>query len=584
MTQPRKAAPQTAYSIRFLRGGELAKSVAATPGENLFGLAQAAGVAIDAPCAGNGSCGKCRLLLLEGEVAHDYSPALAADDFALGWRLACRSHVCGDASFELPDSAEAWQAGLKAQRGAADEQSWQALKASLIAHQFWQLDVGAAGEKVVEADGADPPAAGAGAAGAAAPAPAGGGAAAAAPAGAPAALAFDLGTTGVSALLLDMSNGEVLASASLGNAQIRYGADVISRIIQQSRPGGVERLRRAVLQDTLNPLIATLLSTAGLSGECVRQIAIAGNTTMNHLLLGLPTESIRMEPFAPCFLKPPNLTAADVGLELAGVQRPAPGSSAGKPSCAPPQPTLASQRPTPEARIPVFLAPNVGGYVGGDITAGVLASGIWESDELQLFIDLGTNGELVFGNRELMLTCACSAGPAFEGGEISNGMRATQGAIEAVRLNDDLEPEFTVIGGGRPLGICGSGLIDLVAELWRTGAIDGRGRLNAISRRVRRDEYGIGSYVLAFAGQTPDHGGPAPTSDIVLSEVDISSFIRAKAAIFSAIMVMLSSTGFSLADISRVLVAGGIGSGINMANAVAIGLFPKLSAKRLTYI
>jgi uncharacterized 2Fe-2S/4Fe-4S cluster protein (DUF4445 family) len=221
----------------------------------------------------------------------------------------------------------------------------------------------------------------------------------------------------------------------------------------------------------------------------------------------------------------------------------------------------------------------VGSYVGGDITAGILASGLWRSEELQLFIDLGTNGELVFGNNEFLLCCACSAGPAFEGGGIRDGMRATEGAVEAVTLEAaGFVPTLSVIGGGMPAGICGSGLIDLVSELFRTGAIDGRGRFVASGERFSRDAHDLGSYTLAFADETTT-GEP-----IQLSEVDIDNFVRAKGAIYSAISVMLAATGFATSDISRVLIAGGIGSGINVENAVAIGLFPDIARSAYRYL
>lgn len=360
-------------------------------------------------------------------------------------------------------------------------------------------------------------------------------------------IACDVGTTGVSLILVDLMKGRALAEASAGNAQVRYGADVINRIVSQSRPGGIKRLQRAIVEETINPLIEAVCAHAGVASECISHMVIAGNTTMGHLLLGVEADPLRMEPYIPCFYDIEGLRAVDLGLAIA-----------------------------PFA--PVFLAPNVGSYVGGDITSGLLASGLWQSEELKLFIDLGTNGELVFGNKEFLMTCACSAGPAFEGGDISCGMRATEGAIEAVSMDTNHEPRLTVIGGGAPTGICGSGLIDVVSELFRTGALNGKGRIVAEGRRFVRDEYGVGSYVVAFAEESTS-GQP-----LTLNEVDIENFVRAKGAIFSAIMTMLSATGLTVDDLTSVQVAGGIGSHINIKNAISIGLFPDIPRSCYSYL
>jgi uncharacterized 2Fe-2S/4Fe-4S cluster protein (DUF4445 family) len=565
-------------------------------------------VLIDAPCGGNGTCGKCRLHLLDGAIEGGSSTSLSERDFAAGWRLACMSTVGADARFELPDTAVAWQSGLKVVAGMADDRTWQALQTSLKEQGLYTAsgirdltltlsepsadDVRPDGQRLIDAvieqtgaldvelpasvlrelpgvvresnwrvrcliaygyssgDDADGIVSGTEFDG-----ESGGGETAkvisvfSADESSPACvLACDIGTTSVSATLLRLSDAEVLAQASAGNAQIRYGADVINRIIAQNRAGGVERMRRAIVEDTLNPLIAALCATTGISAQAIALASFAGNTTMNHLLLGVSAEYLRRDPFVPCFFSAPGLSAGELGLTL-------------------------------PAAAPVSIAPNVGSYVGGDITAGVMASGLWSFDELMLFVDLGTNGELVFGNREFLLSCACSAGPAFEGGDISCGMRATNGAIEALSIDDEsLEPTYAVIGDEAPLGLCGSGLIDLISELMRTGIIDGRGAIVAEGPRVRRDAYGIGSYVVVAAAET------ASGVDIAITEVDIDNFIRAKAAIFSAIMVMLDATGFGVDDISRILVAGGIGSGIDIDKATAIGLFPKLGSKRFSYI
>ena len=229
----------------------------------------------------------------------------------------------------------------------------------------------------------------------------------------------------------------------------------------------------------------------------------------------------------------------------------------------------------------MIIAPNIGSYVGGDITAGTLASGIWDKDEMSLFIDLGTNGELVFGNRDFLMSCACSAGPAFEGGDISCGMRATDGAVEAAVIDKvTMEPSFTVIGepGQKVVGICGSGIIDMISELFRTGIINAKGLFVREGKRILRDAHGMGRYVLAFPEESETG------REVALNEVDIDNFIRAKGAIFSAIDTLLQSVDMTVDCIDKVYVAGGIGSGINMKNAVNIGMFPDVELEKFQYI
>ena len=225
---------------------------------------------------------------------------------------------------------------------------------------------------------------------------------------------------------------------------------------------------------------------------------------------------------------------------------------------------------------------DIGSYVGGDITAGAFVTMLWNQEPFSLFIDLGTNGEIVFGNSDFMFSCACSAGPAFEGGDISCGMRATDGAIEACTIDaETMEPKLTIVGneGTKPVGICGSGIIDIISELFRCKIINPKGKFVREGRRVKRDADGMGSYVLAFEGEEA-----GSSKDVEITEVDIDSFIRAKGAIFSAIRTMLSYCDFDISMIENVYVAGGIGSGINMANAINIGMFPDIPVEMYHYV
>ena len=558
-------------------------------GENLLELARRANVAIDAPCSGNGSCGKCRVKLVEGTVESPKTLHISDEEFADGWRLSCSSRVIEDVTVLVPDIASAYQSRMKTADLSSPEeiaiftQAQEAMRSSGIVFEnkyraldlvmdvpsledtmpdnerlTWAIQAAAGVEKVEipyavmvrlahvlrennfhvcvkgELDGdsfrcmeitspTDTAIVG---------------------------CAIDIGTTTVSMVLTDLTSGKLLAKGSGGNGQIRYGADVINRIIEQGRPGGRKKLQDAIIKDTLTPIIANLCKSANISARSILRLSVGANTTMNHLFVGVDAESVRMEPYVPSFFHWDGLLAGDVKL---------------------PANPLA----------PVIIAPNIGSYVGGDITAGTMASMIWDKDELSLFIDLGTNGEIVFGNRDFLMSCACSAGPAFEGGDISCGMRATDGAIEACTLDKDtMEPTLRIVGEAdqKAVGICGSGIIDIISELFRCSIINAKGLFIREGRRVRRDAHGMGRFVLA----EPEESETG--REISINEVDIDNFIRAKGAVFSAIETLLNAVDMSVDAIDHVYVAGGIGSGINMKNAVNIGMFPDVDLEKFTYI
>jgi uncharacterized 2Fe-2S/4Fe-4S cluster protein (DUF4445 family) len=562
----------------------------ANAGDNLLEIARDANVAIDAPCSGNASCGKCRVLLKDGQLNTKKTLHISDEEFETGYRLACTSTICADVTVLVPDIASAYKSRMKVADLSSSEEIaifehakedvreagillentmkivklqldepslddtmpdnerlMRALKAELnrervilpfrvlrilpdilrannfsvqcvvstTAEEAFVYDI-AGGDKTMTVAG----------------------------------LAIDIGTTTVSAVLIDMQTGEILAKASSGNGQIRYGADVINRIIEQQKPGGRKKLQDAVIQETINPMIQEMCRHAGIKQKQVYRMSLASNTTMNHLFAGINADPVRMEPYIPTFFKTNSLYASDVGVEI-----------------------------NPDAHI--IMSPNIGSYVGGDITAGTLVSMIWNRPEFSLFIDLGTNGELVFGNSDFMMSCACSAGPAFEGGDISCGMRATDGAVEACTIDPKtMEPTLTIVGepGTKPIGLCGSGIIDVISELFVTGIINPKGKFVREGKRIRHDAYGMGSYVIAFEEEA------GSVKDVEITEVDIDNFIRAKGAIFSAIRTMLSSLDFDVSMIDDVYVAGGIGSGINMKNAVNIGMFPDIPIEKFHYI
>jgi uncharacterized 2Fe-2S/4Fe-4S cluster protein (DUF4445 family) len=359
--------------------------------------------------------------------------------------------------------------------------------------------------------------------------------------------AVDIGTTTVTVWLVNLHNGQVVAQAADYNGQIARGEDVISRIIYARKPEQLREMQGLVVE-TINRLLAAASSQAGARPDEVFKVAIAGNTTMMHLLLGIPPEPIRLAPYTPVVNHPPALRAAEIGLAV-----------------------------HPQASIDCL--PGVASYVGADISAGVLSTRMDESGELILFIDIGTNGETVLGNADWLITCACSAGPAFEGAGVEHGMRATTGAIEEVWIHSETrEPAYLVIGraGQKPKGICGSGLLSLLAEMFVTGVVDKRGSLNTELPpapdgrfRVREGAHGP-EYVVAWGGET-EHG-----RDISITQVDIDNLMRAKAAIYAGFTVLAQSVGLDLADVSRMLIGGSFGQYINVEKAVQIGLLPDL--------
>ena len=564
-------------------------NIACQVGDNLLELARRANVAIDAPCSGNGSCGKCRVKLISGQVDTFPSRHIGDEEFEAGWRLSCNCKVLTDCIVFVPDIASAYQSRMKTADLSSPKEIaiFEDAKANMIAggieftnnfvsavvemaeptlddtmpdvERFqWAVQASVGAERVEvpffvmkklatvlrennftvcvkgEKKGdtflcmdvcapADTAIVG---------------------------CAIDIGTTTVTMVLVDLTDGRILAKGSSGNGQIRYGADVINRIIQQTKPGGKKNLQDAIIKETLNPIIANLCKSAGISANAILRLCVAANTTMNHLFVGVDAEPVRMEPYIPSFFGWEGLKAGELKLPanpLADVQ----------------------------------IAPNIGSYVGGDITAGTLASMIWDKDEMSLFIDLGTNGEIVFGNRDFLMSCACSAGPAFEGGDISCGMRATDGAVEACVIDKEtMNPTLTIVGdpGQKVVGICGSGIIDIIAELFRCGIINAKGLFVREGDRVKRDEHGMGRYVLAYENESETG------REIAINEVDIDNFIRAKGAIFSAIDILLQSVDMPVEVIDKVYVAGGIGSGINMKNSIRIGMLPDVELEKFCYI
>ncbi|MCP4359598.1 MAG: DUF4445 domain-containing protein [Chloroflexi bacterium] len=379
-------------------------------------------------------------------------------------------------------------------------------------------------------------------------------------------LAIDIGTTTVSVWLVDLMSGQVVAQAAEYNRQIRCGEDVISRVMYANKNKGQAELRELVLQ-SINTLIERVIQKVSRDQRLeirdfdppipqspnlqspIYKATIVGNSVMMHLLLGITADSIRLSPFVTAVNYFPPLTANEMGLNI-----------------------------HPQAE--VICLPGVASYVGADITAGVLSSGLDDTQQVTLFMDIGTNGEIVLGCRDWLATCACSAGPAFEGAGVRDGMRATRGAIEEVWIDGRThEPTLRIIGDSKPRGLCGSGLISLLAEMFLTGVIDKGGHLNQYlaSNRIRQREGGW-EYVLSWADET------WRGEDIAITHVDIDNLIRAKAAVYAGISVLADNVGVPLTSVERVLIGGAFGKYINVEKGIQIGLLPDMPWEQFHFL
>jgi uncharacterized 2Fe-2S/4Fe-4S cluster protein (DUF4445 family) len=555
-------------------------------GTLLVEAAQLAGVEVAQPCGGQGRCGRCAVRIREGQVRRRSTLRLSKEDVAQGYALACQAIVEADVTVEVPPAEEVavrmatdrvaeelppLPAGydpllhqsvrrltLTLSPPSMDDQidDWSRLQTALrqaaglkgvsaslpllrrlgdvLRAKEWQVtalvDLGIAGSNepprlmdlLPGLDAATAPLWGA---------------------------AVDIGTTTVTVWLVDLLTGKVLAQAAEYNRQISRGEDVISRIIYAGKDGGGEELRALVLTSINRLLQRALQRAGGDGGREIVKATVAGNSTMIHLLLGLPPETIRRTPFITTTNQPPPLLAQEVGLEI-----------------------------HPAATVDCL--PGIASYVGADISAGVLASGLDGSAEPALFLDIGTNGETVLGCADWLVTCACSAGPAFEGAGVRDGMRASRGAIEEVWIDGrTYEPTTRVIGGGPPRGLCGSGLISLLAELFITGVVDKGGHFKGDlpTPRVRAGEHGL-EYVVARGGETEDG------EDIALTSVDVDNLLRAKAAIYAGFSLLAESVGLPLATVERVLIGGAFGKYINVEKAVEIGLLPDMPWERFQFL
>ncbi|MFZ5627207.1 MAG: ASKHA domain-containing protein [Bacillota bacterium] len=567
------------HRVYFLPDGV---EVQVEAGTTIWKAAQKAGLAIKSTCGGQGTCGRCAVIVQSGKVERGATANLSPQKLNEGWVLACQAKVQDNIVVEIPlesrlaehqvltsdekragtlteqeidekrwsgpgliwrqtvklsppsltDNTDDWSRLLTVLRKQTENSNIQirlsalAQLAEALREGNWEVTVTLAlGAGVTEVVDISPgqnnsPLYG---------------------------IAVDIGTTTVVVQLINLITGERLDVRGTYNRQAKFGDDVISRIVHAVEVnGGLEELKEAV-RSTINELVQGLCRKNGISPTEIKAVVCAGNTTMTHLLLGIDPNYIRLEPYIPTINFVPPIRAKELDLLV-----------------------------DPEAW--VHALPSIASYVGGDITSGVLYTGMAEQQELTLLIDIGTNGEMVLGNEDWLIACSCSAGPAFEGGGIKFGMRAMYGAIERVEIGSDGKVKLKTIGNGKPVGICGSGLIDCIARLRDAGIIDRTGKFaNLKHPRVRQGEEGP-EFVLAWA---EDSG---IEQDITISEADIKNLIRSKGAIFAGIRVMLGMVDLPLEAVDRILIAGGFGNYLNIKDAVTIGLLPDLPEEKYRFI
>ena len=574
------------YSIKFLPYNT---SIKVDDNASLIRAAMEAGIHINASCGGSGVCGKCRVLIEQGKVEGGISEQLSPEDQEKGYRLACLSKVTSDLVVRIPVESEMDTSRLNVHAGSrhtakimysnidelrqdglfippvekiyleldpATAEDNQADVTRIINHLLFKHDehrltmnldlirkvpdiirqgdfkVTATIMRPVREDGKneiiniepfDTSTRNF-------------------------AIAVDIGTTTVYGQALDLQTGEVLAEHGEFNSQISYGEDVISRIIFAEKDDGLEILHQKVIE-VINKIIDRIVKKANIEKHEVTTITLAGNSTMTQLLLKINPSYIRRDPYVPASIMYPPFQAKKIDLDLADH-------------------TIA------------LIYPGVSSYVGGDIIAGIMASGMYRDSELTLYMDIGTNAEIAIGHKDWMVCTAASAGPAFEGGGVKFGMRATKGAIEDFSISPvTYEPMIITVGDKKAKGICGSGMITIAAKLLETGVIDSRGKFNQSldTPRIRKTD-DIWEYVIVYKENTQID------RDITITEPDLDNLIRAKGAMYSAALTLLEEIGLKINDIEKIILAGGFGSYIDLESAITIGLLPEIDPEKVTYL
>jgi len=554
------------------------KEITVPKGSTLMEVARAADIHINASCNGKGACGKCKLILESGQFETDDTPLLSDTEKEKNFVLACLTKVKGDITVSIPE--ESIEKKLKvAGMGEEATKNFKGLvtKIEPMFENFsLELDLPTLEDSVSDLDrlnrglkreGCDVSRLSVGlkvmrqltatireddwkvtasvlhkkcSSEVLRVTPGNG-------SKRPLGLAIDLGTTSIVVYVVDMADGTILSATSGHNRQAACGDDVINRIACAEKDG-VKKLSGMSLV-TINNLIGEAMGSLEDDLKTIENVVISGNTTMTHLLLGIEPRYIRREPYIPAVSEFPILKAGNIGIKA--------------------NPVAA-----------VFIMPGPASYVGGDIVSGLLYTGFHREKPMTLFIDVGTNGEIVLGNKDWLMTASCSAGPAFEGGGIRWGMRAEEGAIEKVSINPEtLEPDFSTVGDLLPRGICGSGMIDLISEMLNTGIIGPNGKFKLESDHPRMKKYnGEGSYVLEFAKNT------AMDEDIVFTETDINSLVLSKGAVYAGFSVLLNEAGMDFSMVDRIIITGGFGQYLDIERAISIGLLPDIDRDKFSYL
>ena len=531
-------------------------------GASILEVARDAGVGIASFCGGKGTCGKCRIRVTSGKVSpltEKEREKLSQEEIAQGYRLACLTKPCEAIVVHIPSECLVVSQRLQlAGKGKeividpivkaydmtlsppnlGDLRADQTRLLDYLAEHYklkdididlpvqrqlpgllrangWQTRLSLRGRKVVMAGSPGERLLG---------------------------VAVDIGTTKLATYLTDLQTGEVLMAKGAMNSQIAYGEDVISRIIYATENGG-EKLRQVVTQD-LDQLINVLCAEAGCARDNIVEAVIVGNTAMHHLFLGLPVRQLAMAPYVPAVSSSVDIKARDIGLAIA------PGAY-------------------------VHLLPNIAGFVGADHVAMLLATGLYDTQKTALGLDIGTNTEITLATHGSLRSCSCASGPAFEGAHIKDGMRATGGAIERIKITGSLV-ELKTINDDSPVGLCGSGVLDAIAQLLEAGIIDQMGRMQVHSR-VRSYKNGR-EFILVPAKES------GSSKDITISEKDISEIQLAKGAISAGINILLEEANVNWEEIDEVIIAGAFGSYIDVASAIRIGMFPPLPAERFIQV
>jgi uncharacterized 2Fe-2S/4Fe-4S cluster protein (DUF4445 family) len=554
-------------------------------GTNLLSAAIAAGVPISASCGGKGVCGTCKVKVESGQVKSTRSAVLSEDEYNQGIRLACQCYILSDLVVIIPIESRLDQAVRARERNRSSGVSATGWKfnppikkyylelppatlndnatdlfrlqyglsktynlsdlpvdfevvrklPTVLRQDNWKVTVTMLAVsdrprnqedftyKIINIESGDTRQK-------------------------LYALAIDVGTTTVCSQLLDLNRAKILGDTIVFNKQVSYGADVISRIVYTQKPGGLKKLQEAVVA-SINETIDNLLTHSGINRDEISHITVAGNPTMQHILTGLDPKYLRLAPYTPIANFIPLAKAQNLGVKVA-------------------------------EHVYVFTFPSVSSYVGGDVTSGIVAAGIHQRKTLTFYMDIGTNGEIVIGNSEWMVSASCSAGPAFEGGGIKYGMVAISGAIQDFSIDSDtLEPIIATINNEKPKGICGSGLINTIAGLLLAGVIGQNGKFNAnlSSPRIREGDDGF-EYVLAWAPETQIN------KDITISEVDIDNLTRAKAAMYAGCHTLGKSVNVTCDDFEQVILAGNFGSSLDIDKAITIGLLPDIPRDRFVFV